>query len=116
MKAKKTSLTTKILIALVLGAITGIILYQVKDVPFVNDVIINFFFVLVGKVFLNSIKMMVVPLVFVSLVVGAAMIGDVKKLGRIGSPSTDGKFPITQLLLLFLSTRVGASVYWVRKK
>jgi len=81
----KMSLTTKILVALILGAIAGIVLYPMNGVPFVQNVIIDFFFVLIGKVFLNSIKMMVVPLVFVSLVVGAAMIGDVKKLGRIGS-------------------------------
>ncbi len=81
----KMSLTTKILVALILGAIVGVALFPMSDVPFIKNVVIDFFFVLVGKVFLNSIKMMVVPLVFVSLVVGAAMIGDVKKLGRIGS-------------------------------
>lgn len=81
---KKLSLTTRVLVALVLGAIFGLVLYPFQEIPFVSNVIIDFGFVLVGQVFLSLIKMMVVPLVFVSLVVGAAMIGDVRKLGRIG--------------------------------
>ena len=95
----KMSLTTKILVALILGAIVGVVLYPMSDVPFVQNVIIDFFFVLVGKVFLNSIKMMVVPLVFVSLVVGAAMIGDVRKLGRIGS-KTIGFYLLTTAIAI----------------
>ena len=37
-----------------------------------------------GDIFLNLIKMIIVPLVFASLVVGAASVGDIRKLGRIG--------------------------------
>ncbi len=39
---------------------------------------------LIGKVFLRLLMMLIVPLVFASLVAGAASVGDVKKLGRIG--------------------------------
>ncbi|KKH59187.1 hypothetical protein DU75_04905, partial [Methanosarcina mazei] len=39
---------------------------------------------LLGQIFLRGIKMMVVPLVFVSLVNGAASMSDIKKLGRVG--------------------------------
>lgn len=39
---------------------------------------------LVGKVFLRLLMMLIVPLVFASLVAGAASVGDIHKLGRIG--------------------------------
>lgn len=82
---KKMQLTTRIFLGLILGAITGILLYPVKDVPFVHKYIIGFVFNLLGSGFMRAIKMMVVPLVFFSLVLGAANAGDIKKLGRIGS-------------------------------
>lgn len=81
---KKLSLTAKIFIGLILGLICGLLLYPMKANPIINDWLINFGFNLVGKVFINAIKMMVVPLVFVSLVVGASSMGDIKKLGRVG--------------------------------
>lgn len=84
MQKKKMSLTTKIFMGLILGLVCGLVLYPVKEVPFIKDYLIGFGFNLGGKVFINAIKMMVVPLVFVSLVVGTASMGDVKKLGRVG--------------------------------
>lgn len=84
MKDKKMSLTAKIFIGLILGLICGLVLYPIKDIPFINEWLIGFGFNLVGKVFINAIKLMVVPLVFVSLVVGASSMGDIKKLGRVG--------------------------------
>jgi Na+/H+-dicarboxylate symporter len=41
----------------------------------------------IGQLFLNLLLMIVVPLVFASLVVGVAGIGDISKLGRIGAKS-----------------------------
>lgn len=81
---KKMSLTTKIFIGMLLGIVFGIGLSYVKDVPFVDETVIGFFLVLIGSIFVSLIKMMVVPLVFVSLTCGAAQIGDIKKLGRVG--------------------------------
>jgi Na+/H+-dicarboxylate symporter len=74
---KKMQLTTKIFTGLILGIIVGILL-QAK--PEIAKVYISPF----GTLFLNMIKMIIVPLVFSSLVVGAASIGDPKSLGRIG--------------------------------
>ena len=82
---KKLNLTAKIFIALISGVILGLILHNFKEVPFINDWVIGGFFKLIGSAFIQAIKMMVVPLVFISLVVGSASIGDIKKLGRIGS-------------------------------
>lgn len=84
MTKKQLGITTKIFIGLILGLLTGVILYMLPDSAFKSDVVINGVFYLVGQAFLRSILMMVVPLVFISLVNGSAGMGDVKKLGRIG--------------------------------
>ena len=82
--SKKLNLTTKIFIALILGVITGLILHPMKDNPFVSKYLLNFVFNLLGNGFVRAIRMVVVPLVLCSLVIGAAGIEDVTKLGRIG--------------------------------
>jgi len=82
---KKMGLTSRIFIGLILGIISGLILYSMRDNTFVSDYIIGTLYFLVGKVFINLIKMLVVPFVFVSLTVGSASVGDLKKLGKIGS-------------------------------
>ncbi|MBW9149513.1 dicarboxylate/amino acid:cation symporter [Clostridium sp. CM028] len=84
MSKKKVNLTTRILIALLLGSITGIIVFQFPNGTFKNAFLINGVFQLVGQLFLRGIMMLVVPLVFISLANGAASMGDVKKLGRVG--------------------------------
>ncbi len=74
---KKIQLTTKIFIGLILGIIVGLLL---QGNPQIAKTYISPF----GTLFLNMIKMIIVPLVFSSLIVGAASIGDPKSLGRIG--------------------------------
>ena len=51
---------------------------------FVADYIINGFFQFLSEAFIRSLKALVVPLVFVSLVCGTAAMDDVRKLGTIG--------------------------------
>ena len=53
----------------------------------------------IGKLFLALIKMVVIPLVFCSLVVGVASLGDFRKLGRIGG-RTIGIFTMTTIAAL----------------
>ncbi|MDN5300413.1 MAG: hypothetical protein PWP51_2966, partial [Clostridiales bacterium] len=60
---KQKSLTFKILVAMVLGVVVGIVLNPVAETPIVKDYIVGFGFVLLGSVFIALIKMMVVPLV-----------------------------------------------------
>ena len=82
---KKLNDTGKILLGMVLGVITGIILnYVVPDSTVKNDVIVNGVLYVIGNGFLRLMKMLVVPLVFTSLVCGAAAIGDTKTLGQVG--------------------------------
>lgn len=70
---KKLGLSTQILIGLVLGALVGYIF------PDFGDKLKP-----IGDAFLRMIKMIVVPLIFSTLVMGIAGTGDFKKLGRLG--------------------------------
>ena len=82
---KAIGLTTKIFIALIAGAILGIVLcYLVPDSSFKKDVIIEGVLYVIGQGFIRLMKMLVVPLVFCSLVCGSMAIGDTKKLGTVG--------------------------------
>lgn len=83
MEKKKTSLSTKILMALILGIIFGIIANMFFGET-LNSTLSKWILVPVGNIFFRGIKLIVVPLVLFSLIVGTASLGDVKKLGRIG--------------------------------
>lgn len=82
---KQFGLTTQIFIALIAGAIVGAIINNFfANVSFVNDIIVEGVFYVVGQGFISLMKMLVVPLVFCSIVCGAAAIGDTKTLGSVG--------------------------------
>ena len=81
---KKPTLTSKILLGLLLGFIVGLVLKQLPGGYIKDTLILGGIFKVAGSGFTSAIKMMVVPLVFVSLICGSASMGDVKKLGRIG--------------------------------
>jgi len=85
---KGMALHTKILIGLAVGTIAGVAVNRLVggDNPRVAWVIDNFTHP-VGQLFLRLLLMIVVPLVFASLVVGVAGIGDIRKLGRVGLKS-----------------------------
>ncbi len=85
MSKKQIGSTTKIFMGLLIGLVVGILVYNLPAGTFKDDILIDGIFQLLGQVFLRGIMMMVVPLVFISLVNGAASMGDVKKLGRVGA-------------------------------
>lgn len=102
---KKFSLSTKIFIGLAAGIILGIFLQSIPDVA--QNYIKPF-----GTLFLNLIRLIIVPLVFASLIVGACSLGDVKKLGRIGGKTVafylcTTAFAVTIGLVLANLTNVG---------
>ena len=83
--AKRTTLTTRIMAAMIAGALLGAFLnLQGLEAPFVQEFLVEGVFSVVGAVFISALKMLVVPLVFVSLVCGVTSLGDVGALGRIG--------------------------------
>jgi DAACS family dicarboxylate/amino acid:cation (Na+ or H+) symporter len=87
-KPKGMALHTRILIGLAVGVLAGVLVnYSFGgDNPRVGWVIDNITQP-VGQLFLRLLLMIVVPLVFSSLVVGVAGIGDIRKLGRVGLKS-----------------------------
>ncbi|MBQ7515989.1 MAG: dicarboxylate/amino acid:cation symporter [Schwartzia sp.] len=72
------NLSVKIFLALVASVIVGLIAGP-EGLPF-----IKWWIAPIGTIFINLIKMMIVPVVFTSLVVGMTSLGDTKTLGRIG--------------------------------
>ncbi|CAM4018544.1 dicarboxylate/amino acid:cation symporter [Psychrobacter arenosus] len=85
---KNMGLTGKILVAMALGIVLGLFLnYSGLNVEggFINTYFVNGLFGIIGKLFVNSLKMLVVPLVLISLICGVCGIGDIRLLGRIGS-------------------------------
>lgn len=82
---KKLSLTKKIFIAMFLGSLFGILIQNISSEFIKDTLILNGFVKVLSSLFLSSIKMMVVPLVFISLTCGAASIENIAKLGRVGA-------------------------------
>lgn len=81
---KKMSLISKITIGFIIGIILGFIIGPMADT---TPVIANYVLPtlgLIGRIFLALLKMLIVPLVFTSIIMGAASVGDPKVLGRIG--------------------------------
>lgn len=90
-KSFSMELYTKILVGLILGTVAGLLLHQsiVEFKP-------------VGTAFIRLIQMVVMPLVFASLFIGTASLGDIGKMGRIG-----GKTLIFYLLYTAFAVGVG---------
>ena len=76
--------TKAILIALFLGLVVGLTLNLVA--PSIFEPLNQYVFNPIGQLFIRLIKMLVVPVVFISIVLGAGL-GDPKQLGRIGLKS-----------------------------
>ncbi|MEM1406999.1 MAG: cation:dicarboxylase symporter family transporter, partial [Bacteroidota bacterium] len=103
---KKLALHTQILIGMTLGLIFGMICLEFEwlsnfTIDFVKPV---------GTIFIRSLKMVAVPLVLASLIIGVANIGDVSKLSRMGG-KTLGIFVITTVI----SITIGLSLVAVMK-
>ncbi|MCZ6940335.1 dicarboxylate/amino acid:cation symporter [Bacillus mycoides] len=77
--------TKAILVALFLGLIVGLTLNLAA--PSIFEPLNQYAFNPLGQLFIRLIKMLVVPVVFISIVLGAAGLGDPKQLGRIGLKS-----------------------------
>ena len=78
-------LTTKIFVALIVGAIFGMVLHYVVPSGHIKDtILVEGILYIVGQGFIRLMKMLVVPLVFCSIVCGSMSIGDTKKLGTVG--------------------------------
>ncbi len=82
------NLTTKVLVGMALGIVVGLAINlsgMNASGGFINFYIVDGLFSVIGKLFVNALKMLVVPLVLFSLICGVCGIGDVRLLGRIGT-------------------------------
>jgi Na+/H+-dicarboxylate symporter len=94
----KFPLHTQIIIGLILGLAVGLIVVKFDISPgFISDYIKP-----VGTIFITGLKMIAVPLVLASLIVGVSNLGDITKLSRIG-----GKTILTYIFTTALSVSLG---------
>ncbi|MBS3873747.1 MAG: dicarboxylate/amino acid:cation symporter [Firmicutes bacterium] len=76
-------IANRILYGLIAGIIIGLLLHTVSETAFARS-LMTYLIAPVGDAFIRAIRMLVVPLVLASLVIGTASLGDLKKVGRIG--------------------------------
>lgn len=108
-----SNLTKKIIIGMVAGILTGAFLQLLmpngSDLTFnlvlfelsLRTLFVDGLFNVIGEVFVSSLKMLVVPLVFVSLICGTCSLQDTSKLGRIGGKA---------IALYLLTTAIAISI------
>ena len=107
---KKMHMTTKILIWMVAGLLIGSSINAfAADISWVQDYLVNGLFLVVGSIFINLLKMLVVPLVTFSLICGVCGIGDIQKLGRVGGKAF-ALFMLTTALAISLAIAVATLV------
>ena len=111
---KGMGLTAKILTGMVAGILTGflfkIIMGEAGDFTITfgevtfsaKGFFVDGIFHIGGQIFVNSLKMLVVPLVFISLVCGTCSLSDPKKLGRLGGKSI-GLYLLTTAIAITLA-------------
>ncbi len=128
---KKKSLAFKMIIALICGLIAGFGCILLRENLIAQgqgdtwNTINNFFFqditaegannaiglfYIIGQLFVNSLQLIIVPMVFVSICLAICVITDTKKLGRISS-KTILTFFITTICALIFAGIIGAIVY-----
>lgn len=94
MRGKKMGLAAQMAIGLIAGVIAGLL--TTKDAWIIADI-----YQPLGQLFITLVRMVVVPLVFTTLVAGAASVADIRKLGRVASKT---------LIYYFATTAVAACV------
>ena len=100
--SRKLSLSAKIFTAMILGAIAGLVLNFMGNPEWSQDWLTGGVFFVVGQIFISLLKMLVVPLVFVSLVCGSSSLSDPKMLGRVGG-KTIGLYLLTTAIAVSLA-------------
>ncbi|MGD8173828.1 dicarboxylate/amino acid:cation symporter [Vibrio sp. TRT 21S02] len=104
---KPMSLTGRVILGMVAGILTGFAIRALfADNGFVDAYIVNGLFEVGGKIFIASLKMLVVPLIFVSLVCGTSSLKDISTLGRMGG-KTLGFYIATTAVAITLALTMG---------
>jgi Na+/H+-dicarboxylate symporter len=98
------NLTVQIIIAMLLGAILGVFIHNNYDSEFAQN--FSDKIKMLATVFIRLVQMIIAPLVFSTLVVGIAKLGDIKAVGRIGGKAMGWFFSAS-----FVSLLIG--MFWV---
>jgi Na+/H+-dicarboxylate symporter len=108
LEIKKTTLlgnlTVQIIIAMLLGAILGVFIHDNYSTEFAQN--FSDKIKMLATVFIRLVQMIIAPLVFSTLVVGIAKLGDIKAVGRIGGKAMGWFFSAS-----FVSLLIG--MFWV---
>ncbi|MEN9323069.1 MAG: C4-dicarboxylate transport protein [Bacteroidota bacterium] len=99
-----SNLTTQILLAMILGALIGVIVHTNYDSA--SATTFSGYIKLLATLFIRLVQMIIAPLVFTTLVVGIAKLGDIKAVGRIGGKAMAWFFTAS-----FISLLIG--LFWV---
>lgn len=104
------SFTQKILLSMLAGIVVGVALNaSAAAVPALNSFLVDGLFYVVGGIFLALLRLMVVPLVLVSLVCGVNAMGGLRTFGRVGA-KTVGLFLATTALAVTVGLSMGLVV------
>tara|TARA_B100001778_G_scaffold134278_1_gene110614 strand:- start:3888 stop:5150 length:1263 start_codon:yes stop_codon:yes gene_type:complete len=102
------NLTRNILFGLILGFVVGSFLFYTDFLPSqIDDLIEKYIFNLGGDIFMNLLKLLVVPLVFFSLVSGISSLGREQSLGKLTS-KTVGFYLLTTAIAVSLALLAGS--------
>lgn len=99
---KTANLTKQILWAMLGGALCGLTIKVLPASWNLDKILTDGVFQIGGAIFINCIKMLVVPLVFISLLCGVCSLNDMKKLGKIGFKAL-AFFIVTTAFAVFLA-------------
>ncbi|MGY0219127.1 dicarboxylate/amino acid:cation symporter [Endozoicomonadaceae bacterium StTr2] len=99
---RQLSLTTKVMFGMIAGIVVGLLSRSLfPESPMVTHYLTNGLFHVVGQIFITSLRMLVVPLIFTSIICGTCSLSDASTLGRLGGKT---------LLLYLLTTAVAITL------
>ena len=109
-KIKHMSLSTKIFLALIAGAVFGLLINFFLPTGVLKDtILIDGILYIVGNGFIRLMQMLVIPLVICSLICGTMSIGDTKTLGQVGV-KTLVFYTVTTALAITIALALGMLV------
>ena len=106
----RSRLTRNIVIGMVSGLMFGSFLHWIgAEEGFVSTYLVNGVFDFGGKIFIASLKLLVVPLVFFSLACGASNLSDGSSMGRIGL-KTLALYLLTTAIAITLALSIATTI------
>jgi len=102
-------LTRRIVVGMVAGLVVGLLLKWLDAQGTVSEFVVSGVLYVGGAIFLASLRLLVVPLVLVSLVCGTASLDDISSLGRVGG-KTLGLYLATTAIAITLAILAATAI------